>query len=179
MRKFANRLKDERGLSLIEMIASLTLLSLVTATIYGVISFGLDSYHRVTIENSLRDEADLLMSSVITELYAYGPDTVSLKSDDGNNVTGIKLNRKLDTAEPDAVEPHVIQIKSLDKGLYIGAGEGQKLDIQSEVLPESSIRLNCDGLRSCGSGLIEIELVLSQKFKDHAQTMKLESKFGF
>ncbi|RKP57217.1 prepilin-type N-terminal cleavage/methylation domain-containing protein [Cohnella endophytica] len=171
MRKFANRLKDDRGMSLIEVIASLTLLSLVMATIYGVITFGFNSYHRVTIENSLRDEADLVMSSIITEMYKYGPDEVSVPS---NASVGVSLSKTVDGRPADK---HSILIK--DGKVYIGLGEGVLVELQSRISSDSSITVDCGGLSKCKTGLVDIKLVLEQSYANKPQKMKLESKFGF
>ncbi|WEK53402.1 MAG: prepilin-type N-terminal cleavage/methylation domain-containing protein [Candidatus Cohnella colombiensis] len=183
MSKLANQLQDERGNTLVEMIAALTIMSLIMGTIYAVITFGFDSYHRVNIENSLRDEGDLLMSSVISEMYTYGPDLIMRVKNDANNEVGIKLVRTLDS---ETVDPVIIKIEN--NALYI---DSTAIEIKSKVDSESRIVVSCPGddvsgeesnsskLSHCNSGLIMIKLVLEQQYKSNNQTLELESKFGF
>jgi prepilin-type N-terminal cleavage/methylation domain-containing protein len=186
-RKFAKRMKNEEGFSLLEMIASLTLLSLVTGIVYAVITFGLDSYQRVTIENSLRDESDLLMSSIIAEIYEFGPDSIKDVRDETNKQVGILLKK----SEGASIVERTIKLQ--DNALYIGQGatDGKKIDIKSTIVSEtavpsdpsdskdSKIMLECDKTIECRSGLIVIELTLAQQFKEHDRTLTVRSKFGF
>ncbi|ASA24468.1 PulJ/GspJ family protein [Paenibacillus donghaensis] len=95
MRKFADLLRREQGFTLIELIAALSLFSLVAGLIYGVMMFGVQSYQRVTMENTLRDESDLLMSSIITEIYTFAPHRISsIKATAGSTDTAIILQKE-------------------------------------------------------------------------------------
>ncbi|CAI6040870.1 prepilin-type N-terminal cleavage/methylation domain-containing protein [Cohnella sp. JJ-181] len=169
MRKYAKRLlHEERGLTLVELIATVSVFSIVMLAIYGIIHFGLGTYHRITIENSLRDEGDLLMSSVITELYDFAPESVS------QSIDGLKLSKK--AAEIGGNEDY-IELK--DRAMYIS---GDKLEIRSDVLDSSSIAVTCtasDEASACTAGLIEINLELSQTYDGRDQRLKLQSRFGF
>lgn len=171
MKESVNKSRGERGFTLIELISALSLLSLVGGLIFTVILYGMNTYGKIETENSLRDDADLLMSSVINELYSYAPDFISA---DGN---GIKL--KTDSEEK--------LIYMRDKKLHIGT---RIVDTQSDVLIEgetgvqtssgSSISLKCSTTADkCSSGLITIKLVLEQDHNRHNQQLTLESKFGF
>ena len=102
MRRFAKLLKRDDGYSLIELIAALSLLTIVMGVIYSTITFGVNAYHRVQIQNSLRDEGDLAMSSMMTKLYTYGPDKLVQTSDGILLLSGLveqKTEMKLQTDE--------------------------------------------------------------------------------
>ncbi|MDD9267819.1 prepilin-type N-terminal cleavage/methylation domain-containing protein [Paenibacillus sp. GCM10023248] len=178
MRKFVDFAREEKGLSLVELIASLSILSLVMGTIYAVITFGFTAYNKVTVENSLRDEADMMMSAVMTQLYTYGPEYVSNIA----NENGIELSR---TTKLNGTEIPRKQMKIYNSGLYIADataanGTGKVDHLQSVLLDGSSIQLDCGNASACRDGLIRITLVLEQEDKKHVKhQLKMESRFGF
>lgn len=186
MKRFVDRLrKEDGGFTLIELIAALSLLSVVLGVIYATITFGMSSYERVKIQNSLRDEGDLAMSAIMTKLYAYGPDKLA-QLDAGSGVRLIPA-----FAETQA---EVIRIGKDANGkgtLFIGKNpavleetdSGEALDLTSSLVTEgeaSSILLGCeDGGKECASGLLTIRLRLLQSYGGRDYTLDLESRFGF
>ncbi|MNO47037.1 hypothetical protein D3C76_373380 [compost metagenome] len=176
MKKSVNKLGNERGFTLVEVIATVSLASLLAGIIFSIIMFGINSYQKIQIENTLRDEADLLMSSLISELYTFAPDTIQ------SSANGIELEK---TTGTDTVST---QIYLHNGKLQIGS---QDIDIRSNiVLPDppevdgdnaSAIFLNCSrtDTSKCKSGMIEIRLVIGQDNRGHRQQLTLESKFGF
>ncbi|WP_308637913.1 PulJ/GspJ family protein [Paenibacillus silvisoli] len=186
MNRFVNLLRRrstdrnaEGGYTLIELIASLTLLSVVMGVIYASITFGLNTYNKVRIENSLRDEGDLLMSSIITELYRVGPSRITQSDASGLNQS-IRLTLPK-IAEGDTGGTEDIEIRANDSAksaLYIG---GHEIAIESEVVKnDSSITVSCSNKQTgCSSGMIEINLQLLQTYGGNNHTLKLQSRFGF
>ena len=184
MRKFVDHLKSQKGFTLIEMIAAITLFSMVIGIISMVTMFGFRSYHKITIENSLRDEADLIMSSIINELYVFGPQQVE------NTTNGLKLiknNNNTDTIRT----IQLIEESPSAEGATIGV---IRLTIDNDINdPRTTIRSDLRGstissvsangveceLGACGSGLINISLVLTQYYDGRAYDMEMVSKFGF
>ncbi len=61
--------KNERGMSLIELLATVALAGIVAALIFSVMSTSLRTTERISAESELRDEADLIMSNFIESLY--------------------------------------------------------------------------------------------------------------
>ncbi|MNK41751.1 hypothetical protein D3C87_604230 [compost metagenome] len=115
MRPFVKRLKKDEGVTLIELIAALSLLAVVLGMIYSVAVFGFKSYHKISVENSLRDEVDILMSSIITNLYTFAPDRVIR---DGTDGTGIILQKDyVDSNSTNKVKERIIKIQN--NALYI------------------------------------------------------------
>ncbi|WP_181438852.1 type II secretion system protein [Paenibacillus sambharensis] len=183
MKRYVNRAADERGFTLIELIASLTLLSVVLGVIYGSITFGINAYNKISIENSLRDEGDLIMSSIMTELYTFGPDELE-QLDAGGTKVVLRLNE-----EREKVEHQVYIARNTEnKGaLFIGdANVRREIPVQAEVVPVSaeepggsSIKLSCPQGNACSSGLLEIRLLLRHMYGDEPMELELVSKFGF
>ncbi|WP_342563292.1 prepilin-type N-terminal cleavage/methylation domain-containing protein [Paenibacillus sp. FSL R7-0345] len=193
MKRFADRLRREEGLTLIELIAALSLFSLVAGLIYGVMMFGIQSYERVTMENTLRDESDLLMSAIITEIYTFAPTTIYSSTSSNNGVmdTAIYLQRDNVSGGTEKVKIGISDGELLIKEVPAGtpdnavtpatSGEDVRTSITSELVPPSSVTLQCsaNSLQPCESGLININLSLEVKHGDNSRRLDLESKFGF
>lgn len=200
MRKFANLGFDrgerpesregERGLTLVELIATVTLLPVVLGVIYASITFGVGAYHKVRIENALRDEGDLIMSSIISELYRTGPERIIQwqTSDHAIKLVLPKVDNEGGTEDVIADDYIVIQPnKSGKSALFIGSladiqNKTTETDIESEIVEPSSLKLVCSGSLvddGCSSGLLEIKLKLRQSYGGRDYDLDLESKFGF
>ncbi|HEY2492044.1 MAG TPA: prepilin-type N-terminal cleavage/methylation domain-containing protein [Paenibacillus sp.] len=187
MTKYVKRIRGEQGFTLIELIASLTILTLVVGIIYSVTMFGLRSYHKVQIENSLREEADILMSSIISELYVFGPENVSQTESKGDRVGDNssllelkRMDKEKEIGREILMDSGKLYIRDIAKGADEGSNTGEIL-VQSELIqPGSEVRLTCsNGKLTCSSGLIEIKLVLEQTFESKDYQLELNSRFGF
>ncbi|MEK4190966.1 MULTISPECIES: prepilin-type N-terminal cleavage/methylation domain-containing protein [Paenibacillus] len=180
MRKFVNLLRREGGFTLVELIVALSLFTVAAGIISGITMLGLRSYHKISIENSLRDEGDLLMSAIITELYTFAPEKVTptiLKNDSGTIIDsyitlerqdGTKsqiriVNGALTIANPDVVDPPV----------------DARTETISKLEQDSAITLECQNSIPCDSGLISIDLSLVQSYDGRDYPLELKSKFGF
>lgn len=62
-------LKNEKGLSLVELLATLLITILLAMIAYAILFNGFKAYERATIEAELRDEADLIMAGFISEFF--------------------------------------------------------------------------------------------------------------
>ncbi|CAM4423226.1 prepilin-type N-terminal cleavage/methylation domain-containing protein [Paenibacillus tarimensis] len=182
MKRFVNRAADERGFTLIELIASLTLLSVVLGVIYGSITFGINAYNKISIENSLRDEGDLIMSSIMTELYTFGPDELEQLDGSGTKIA-LRLN-----GNPGVEHQLYIAPNGENRGaLFIEEAVGRReIPVQAEVVPVSaeeprgsSIKLSCPAGDACSSGLLEVRLLLRHMHGNEPMELELVSKFGF
>ncbi|ETT65531.1 hypothetical protein BSK66_10990 [Paenibacillus odorifer] len=181
MRRFADRLKYQQGFTLIEMIAAITLFALVAGMISMVMMFGFRSYHKITIENSLREEADLIMSSIINELYVFGPTRVE------NTTDGLNLIKDSDGV----ISTRTIQFVTSEGGeggittLTINSViNDPRTSIHSDLSGSTVVSTNSNGTGcnvnvSCRSGLVDIKLLLTQHYDGRTYDMEMVSKFGF
>ncbi|MGE6412726.1 PulJ/GspJ family protein [Planococcus kocurii] len=71
----SNKLNNNKGVTLVELLATIILVSIVATLAYTVLFQGYSNYQRTKVETELRDEADLIMASLISDLF------VSKKSD--------------------------------------------------------------------------------------------------
>ena len=62
-------LKNERGLSLVELLATLVITSMIGIIVYAILFNGFKTYDRVKIESELRNEADIIMAELISDLF--------------------------------------------------------------------------------------------------------------
>lgn len=182
MRRFVNRIKEQKGYSLIELIAALSIFSLIAGSIYGVINFGFKAYDRVNLENSLRDEGDIIMSAIMGELYTQGPETVENFSSNNATENGILMHMKTEDAQ--GVQhfsvSHVV-IDNTDHKVYIYSDQksaSSAIELKSQVMSDSIIHIN-SCTNGCTNGLINVTLELSQTSKGRDHKLKLQSQFGF
>ncbi|MCD7032903.1 prepilin-type N-terminal cleavage/methylation domain-containing protein [Metabacillus sp. GX 13764] len=77
MRKSAEAFRDERGLTLIELLAALAVSSIVMIIFYNVFMMGVKTFEKTGVEGQLRDEADYVVSNILSELYQSSTDLVS------------------------------------------------------------------------------------------------------
>ncbi len=196
MKKFANAFRSDRGFTLVELLTALTLLTVVLGMITSVAIFGFRSYHKIRIENDLREEGDLLVSSVITELYTFAPDRITPL---GEGKRGIILERDIEDAGKR--EQKRIDITSAGT-LRIGettemavGGESPppptaeeeppvpgdaRTDVQAVIKPEDSfVDVECRLLNPCETGLVKVKFVLSRSYDGRDYELGMESKFGF
>lgn len=198
MRRFVKYLHREKGFTIVELLASLTLLVIVLGLVSTVAVFGFRSYYKIKIEGDLRQEGDLLISSLITEFYTFAPDRVRSIGEDR---TGIVLERDKDsvtleqkmieitpagtlwigkTVEVAANEPYDPPQAVTDEEAIAAKAGDSRTSIKSEISPEDSfIDVECRLLNPCESGLINVKLQLSTDYDSREYELGLESKFGF
>lgn len=63
------RVKNERGITLPELLAVFVILGILGTVIMSVLLSGFKSQARIQIESELRDEADIIMAELISDLY--------------------------------------------------------------------------------------------------------------
>ncbi|WP_051507109.1 prepilin-type N-terminal cleavage/methylation domain-containing protein [Saccharibacillus sacchari] len=181
--RFVKRWKQEEGLTLIELLAVLSLMGMILGLISTTIFFGFRSYNAVGVENRLREEGDILMSSIITELYVSAPDHVYALADG----SGFRMvNTDLNGTELPATQK-TVQI--VNGQLEIRkAGDAADVIYQSTqtnaqvVSGLSSIRIEgstVGGFEYYTTGLINIHLVLALGGEANRSQIELESRFGF
>lgn len=64
------QLKNERGLTLVELLASIVLLSILSIFIFSIITKTIEHNRVIQQETMLRDEADIIVSKFIKALYS-------------------------------------------------------------------------------------------------------------
>ncbi|WP_172257100.1 type II secretion system protein [Saccharibacillus deserti] len=182
--RFVKMLRREEGFTLIELIAVLSLTSMVLGIISTTLFFGFRSYHQVSAENKLREEGDILMSAIITELYVFSPDRIyALPGGSGFRMLHVTEDGTEIPAEEVAVEIVEGQLQIRRPGTAASADPYQTTRTDSQIVPGVST-MTIEGERTGGfeyytTGLINIKLALELEEGSGRSGIDLESRFGF
>ncbi|WP_062198947.1 prepilin-type N-terminal cleavage/methylation domain-containing protein [Massilibacterium senegalense] len=86
--------KDEHGFTLIEILASIVILSIIMIIVSSVLTSGLNTYRSTAIQNEIRTEADVVMTTIIKQTYSRNVSNLSI-SDNKKVVTLNAKNEKI------------------------------------------------------------------------------------
>lgn len=64
-----NLLKNNKGVTLVELLAVIVITSIIMVAVYAILGQGLKTYTNIVQENALREEADVIMAQLIRDLY--------------------------------------------------------------------------------------------------------------
>ncbi len=143
MNRFGKPIKNERGLSLMELLVTITISSIMFISITSVFVMGMKTYEKINTEAKLRDEADYVTAMVMNELYSANYDDIQYNE----TTKAIQFcNRKTATVNNDDI---VYEFKdtqkedNYDAKLYIDNGT-VKLDKLDESGNTSTISFQSD-----------------------------------
>ncbi|MGB2872206.1 pilus assembly FimT family protein [Psychrobacillus psychrotolerans] len=80
-----NNILNQKGLTLIELLASLIITITLSFFAFNLLTKGLDHYENIKYTNSLRDEADYLMALLVKEIYTTKETEISTFPDKFSN----------------------------------------------------------------------------------------------
>lgn len=79
-------ISNQKGLTLIEMLVTIVLFSIIGTVAYSFLLNGLNTEKRVHTEALIRDEADLIMSQIINDLYTVPSSKIKDVSNETQNI---------------------------------------------------------------------------------------------
>jgi prepilin-type N-terminal cleavage/methylation domain-containing protein len=88
-----NKVLNQKGLTLIESLLSVVLFSIIGTVVYFVLLNGLNTEKKIYNETLLRDEADLVMSQIIDNIYTAPASKVKDASTGRQNVMVYEINK--------------------------------------------------------------------------------------
>lgn len=187
---------DEKGVTLYELLATVTILAIVLPVIYGVFQSGLSLYNKIQIEGQLRDDADYAVSMMMNSFNSIPFDYVQM--DEENKIslvdtehTVFKKNQK-ETSSFYTYEKenlHEEDSRSIEfVNQEVDGNSINSVSINNKVLEGqgdfsgSTINLSCsktskENSNHCIHGLIQVNFVINQSRLNKPLT--LESQFGF
>lgn len=98
------KIQNDKGLTLVELLAALVIVSIIGALSYSVLFQGYSNYQRIQAETQLRDEADLIMSSFIKDMFVLKANEIMLETTcTQNNSSSIMKIKKVNSLNPSEV----------------------------------------------------------------------------
>lgn len=188
MKRFVN---NEQGLSLLELLAAVTISFLIVGVMYNVFMSGMKTYQRIGIENELRSEADYMMTIVFNRLYEFAPDGLDTTTTTNTQLVFVNNKQKAIDTRVGLVEEQETETKSFSLAL---ANDELQIDgqpISSERLKiisnQSSFSYTCVRQEGniCRSGVVTIVLAVQDSTHDspssplYIRPFTLKTEFGF
>ncbi|WP_017435500.1 PilW family protein [Saccharococcus caldoxylosilyticus] len=188
MRRYVNNAK---GLSLVELLAAMTISSLILASIYGVFLSGLNAYKRINIENQLRSEADYLVAAIMNKLYQFSPDGLDMEETTDQQLQFVTDRQKVINPSVGIVEEQKTNGETLTVSLQQDAvllnGEQLHSALLKIVSSQSELSYRCAKQEDniCRSGVVTIKLSVQDRDHDdpdgllYIKPFTLKTEFGF
>lgn len=192
------RIFDEKGITLYELLATITILAIVLPVIYGVFQSGLSLYNKIQIEGQIRDDADYAISMMMNSFNSLPYDYVTIEGDSKISLydtektvfeKNTKENSSFYTYEKEKITPENAKVRSIEfVDQQLKSETITAVSINNQILEGSGdftgskIRLSCsktaqEDKNRCLHGLIYITFVIDQARLKRPLT--LESQFGF
>lgn len=151
---------DERGLTLVEVLATFVIMAIVGFVAYSVLYSGFRTYDRVKIEAGLRDEADLIMSELVSEMFVIKESEIAQKR----------------LPEP-GTRNYYIEKKDGKRTGFIDGKLWIDGDVKTNVLNSGLIEIepNQTKIEELGPDSGQYQIVLTLKSSEDKQTLTTES----
>lgn len=155
------RMTDERGLTLVELLTVFVTVTIFSVIIYQVLINGINAYSHIDIEAKLRDEADIIMAELINDLYLLKQSSIkeTYFPEEGTNNYYFKLD-----------DGKIVGF--YDQSIYLTTGETIALRNESISLHENSKIV----LKNNRNGLYKILLTLQYDDRKNNHTLTTESE---
>ncbi|MBM7701348.1 prepilin-type N-terminal cleavage/methylation domain-containing protein [Metabacillus iocasae] len=203
MKTFVKHIKNNHGLTLIELLATIVVMTIVMGVMYNVLANGISVSKKIGTEEMLRDEADYVVTMMMNELNSKGFDLVKDCSEETTPHTCVELvdskgaSYKKYESESESSSDVFYDVESEEKPE--SEQESIKLQIKEtkvshqhffindqSIVSEgnyksSTIKLSCNSsdttTKTCSNGILELNLHISDP--SLSKPLQLESIFGF
>lgn len=155
-------MRNERGLTLVELLAVVVIGSLIIGIASQVMVSGFATQNRVRTEAELRDEADWIMGSLIRDLYVLKADEIAKKEMEGPDYYFELKNQK---------SPVLLGFK--DGRVYSREGEIHTKDDEIKIVQNTPVQAGTR-IEETGEDQYEINIVLDKE----GETLELRSVIG-
>lgn len=197
MKKF---ILPERGVTLVELVVTIALVSLFGTIMYSVFVTGIKLYQKIEVEGQLRDDADYIATAILDEMYSNSPKSVKVFKDTATGNEGIILVRanqknvdgylvEEDTSQPEktikiyfdhdkfVIESHSGSVQDI-KTVAI---DSRFTDINKDKPNEIKSKITLGTVGECNTGFTEcshgtIQLTLALKGKNDFKNSLIHSK---
>jgi len=189
------KILDEKGLTLMEVLAVLAITAIVLPVIYSVFHTGINLYNKIQIEGQLRDDADYAVSMMMNSFNSI-PFDYATEADNRIELvdfeqTAITENKKENSTfysyskeNTDTVTTRSIEFvpSSIDGKSKTSVSIDGKILESSGNYSNSNINLICSEIDRtnsdrCLHGIIKVDFTIENARLNRPLT--LESRFGF
>ncbi|MEK5216310.1 PilW family protein [Psychrobacillus sp. FSL H8-0487] len=157
MKNLKNYLTNQKGLTLIEILAAFVITVFISLLAINILANGLDNYKKISRDTFIRDEADYLMIQLIQEIYTTKT----------SNVVGM-VNPTVNSSDSYIeVKTHDTQTKKTGFIKNVNTNNVE-LVLKNQIFPISNEKILIDSsskieLQSDGGYLIILKLVMKNK----------------
>lgn len=106
-------IRNNRGLTLVEVLLTLIITSIISTVIYSAFTTGLKLYQKIGIEGQLRDDADFIATMILNQLYQNSPNYIDNFENPTTGAKGIKLVRYNDKSVERYIVEDSIELKTI------------------------------------------------------------------
>ncbi|WP_199425647.1 PilW family protein [Thermaerobacillus caldiproteolyticus] len=188
MKQFVN---NEKGISLVELLAAITISSFILSSIYGVFLSGINAYKRIGIENQLRSEADYVVATIMNRLYQFSPDGIDMEGTTNERIQFIKnkqkvINPSVGLVEEKETATETLSIELQNDAVFIN---DEKLNSDHLKILSNQSKLSYSCVRQegsvCQSGIVTFMLTVQDRDHEtpsdflYIKPFTLKTEFGF
>lgn len=161
---------NEKGLTLIELLVVIVMTSIVAVFVTAIVVTTIRNYMNISNENTLRDEADLLLSQVYKKVYTVKESQICPReSDEYLTFVNDTSNKTTNCAIAD--KKQIIGFK--DNNYYIGTTT--PYTVQNNEIEVTSGAVYLDANATKGVYNIEVTLKMKKKSKSKNFVNKVRS----
>jgi Tfp pilus assembly protein PilW len=191
--RFKAKISDNHGMTLLELLLTITIMMILLPATYGVFVMGYKVYEKINYDSQMREDADYVSTMIMNTLYSVPFDRVQL-CNEGDTCLEIINDQETSVQKYEKENSKFYDITTSEKGtpesekiVLTTSSDGNKkvFHINHHELTtvsgftNSSIGLICSEQEQngCTSGIIKLHFeVRHPKTKD---VLTLESQFGF
>lgn len=177
-------LKNSQGVTLLEVLASITLFAIISILVVNVFVKASETANNVQTDTELRDEADIIMSRFIKTIYSTNQNTI-IRNISNENESYIEITNDLSKCQKDENGNWIIDTACHNTLQKVGfqtidhttnmilKDENYRLEHKDiRILPESKINGDSET-----TFMYEIYLVLEKTIKHGNQTIRKKMVF--
>lgn len=162
------KLADQKGLSLLEVLTAVLIMTMVSSILYSFLLMGVSMYKRIMVETQMRNQGDALYGQIVTELkdavYVEQRNKDSAGQPLGN--TSIRYVKRAETAE-EYIHEYVM---TLQAGEHNGILQIYKSDNLSDPVKElkmtSAFTISDGSLTPIGNNRVNVDLTYKRSDED-------------
>lgn len=162
-RSLRNTAADEKGISLLELLTAVLILTMVSSILYSFLLMGVSMYKRIMVETQMRNQGDALYRQIVTELKdaVY----VEQRPEAGGGPaahTSIRYVKRADTAQ-EYIDEYVMTLKAGDSNGILQIYKNGNLTVPlKELKMTSAFTIKTGSLTAMGNNRVNVDLTYTR-----------------